>query len=142
VTILDAQAVIALLREEAAAEEVGRLVASPTMLSALNAAEVLDQMVRVFGHDAADIHADLARLQRGGLWFAPVTDEVGILAGQLRARHYHRTRRAVSLADCVAAATALTEKQPLATADPALVAMVRDQGGQVHALPDTGGNMP
>ncbi len=99
-------------------------------------------MVRVFGHRAVDLHSDLARLERGGLRFASVTDEIGVLAGQLRSRHYHRIRRAVSLADCVAAATALTENLPLATADPALAAMVRDEGGRIHALPDQQGKVP
>lgn len=68
--------------------------------------------------------------------------DVGILAGRLRARHYHRQRMAVSLADCVAAAAALTQRQNLATSDPSLAAMVRAEGGNVHRLPDNAGRLP
>ncbi len=48
----------------------------------------------------------------------------------------------MSFADCIAAATALTQARPLATSDPALAALVRDEGGQVHGLPDSQGRMP
>jgi predicted nucleic acid-binding protein len=73
---------------------------------------------------------------------AEVSAEIGVAAGRLRARHYHRERMAVSLADCVAAATALSEELPLATADPPLADLVRAEGGAVHALPDTAGRVP
>lgn len=43
---------------------------------------------------------------------------------------------AVSPADCIAAATALGRAAPLATADPALTALVRAEGGAVEVLPD------
>ena len=95
------------------------------MLSAANAAEVLDQLVRVFGRDADDVHADLALLANAGMEITPVTADQGLLAGRLRARHYHRERCAVSLGDCLAAAAALTAKPPLATSDSALAAVVR-----------------
>jgi predicted nucleic acid-binding protein len=63
-------------------------------------------------------------------------------AGRLRARHYHRNAMAVSLADCIAAATALSLDRPLATADPALAALVRAEGGQVRGLVDSKGRLP
>lgn len=141
-TVLDAYAVVASLRGEAMADEVAAILRSPSLLSAANAAEVIDQLVRVFGRDPDDVHADLAVLSHAGMRLAWLAPEVGTLAGRLRARHYHRQRMAVSLADCVAAATALAEQRPLATSDPALAALVRAESGKIHGLPDSAGRLP
>lgn len=140
--VLDAYAVLAYLRDEAAADAVGELLTEPTLLTAVNAAELLDQLVRVYNRDADDVHADLALLAHIGVQLGAVSAEVGMLAGRLRTRHYHRLRMAVSLADCVAAAAALSAGWPLATADPALATLVRVEGGDVRALPDTSGRLP
>jgi predicted nucleic acid-binding protein len=112
------------------------------LISSVNAAEVVDQLVRVFGHDADDVHADLAMLSRAGMQIEPVPTATALLAGDLRANHYQRGSCAVSLADCVAAATALERQSPLATSDPALAKLVRAEGGKVHALPDSSGKRP
>lgn len=140
--VLDAYAVLAYLRDERAAEKVGELLRAPTLLTAVNATEVLDQLVRVYGRNADDVHADLVMLQHTGMELAPVSAEIGLLAGRLRASHYHRERTAVSLADCVAAAAALSADSALATADPALTSLVRAEGGDIHALPDAAGRLP
>lgn len=140
-TVLDACAVLAYLGGEAAAESVASLLRS-TVLSAVNAAEVVDQLVRVYGNDPDDVHADLEVLAQAGMQLAEVSAEAGILAGRLRAGHYHRARLAVSVADCAAAATALMAGLPLATADSALTVTMRAQGGEVHVLPDSAGRLP
>ncbi len=91
-------------------------------------------MVRVFGSDPDRVEADLALLSHAGMTVQAVTHELGMEAGRIRARRYHRDRAAISLADCVAASTALAARQPLATADPALAAALRAEGGDVHPL--------
>lgn len=141
-TVLDAYAVLAYLRDEPAAELVGGLLRSRTVLTAVNAAEVVDQLVRVYRAEADDVHADLALLSYAGMHVSAVPADMGMLAGRLRARHYHRVRMAVSLGDCVAAAMALSTGQPLATADPALAAMMIAEGGKLHPLPGTSGRWP
>ncbi|MFZ0835593.1 MAG: PIN domain-containing protein [Mycobacterium sp.] len=141
-TVLDAYAVLAYFRGETAADEVAGLLRSRTVLSAANAAEVVDQLVRVYGRDADYVHGDLALLTHAGLETAPVTDSLGFHAGRLRARHYHRQRMPVSLADCIAAATALDRRQPLATSDPALAELVRAEAGEIRGLPDSTGKRP
>lgn len=141
-TVLDAYAVIAYLRGEASASEVAGLLRGPTTMSVVNAAEVVDQLVRVFGRDADDVHGDLALLANDGMDLVPGDAAVAVAAGRLRARYYHRERMAVSLADCIAAACALALRQPLATADPALATMVRSEGGKVHGLADSRGRVP
>jgi len=113
-----------------------------TVLSSANGADVIDQLVRVYGRDADDVHAYLALLATAGLEVAPVTESVGFHAGRLRARYYHRQRMPVSLPDCIAAATALNRRQPLATSDPALAQLVRAEAGQVQGIPDSNGTLP
>ncbi len=141
-SVLDAYAVLAYLRREPAGAEVATLLRAHPVISAVNAAEVLDQLVRVFGRDADEVHADIALLAHAGLDVRPATLESGMLAGRLRARHHHRQRLPVSLADCFGAATALLERRPLATADPDLATLVRAEGGEVHPLPDSSGRLP
>lgn len=141
-TVLDAYAVISFLRGETAADEVATLLREPTLMSAVNQAEVIDQMVRTYHRAADDVEADLALLCHAGMEVAALDATTATLAGRLRARHYHRERCAVSLADCVASTTAITHGRPLATADPALAALLRTEHGKIVALPDSNGRRP
>jgi PIN domain nuclease of toxin-antitoxin system len=142
VTILDAYAVIAYLRGEPSADEVAALLRGTALITSVNLAEVLDQMVRVFGADPDGVEADLALLGHAGMTVLAVSHELGLEAGQIRARRYHRDRAAISLADCIAASAALAGRRPLATADPSLAAVLRAEGGEVHPLPDSKGQRP
>jgi PIN domain nuclease of toxin-antitoxin system len=142
VIVLDAFGLIAYFRGEPAAEEVAKVIRSGALLSAVNAGEVVDQLARTWARDPDDVEADLALLTVSGLTLVTADPAVGLMAGRLRSRHYHRERCSVSLADCIAAATALDEGVPLATADPALAALMRDEGGTIHPLPDTSGSQP
>jgi PIN domain nuclease of toxin-antitoxin system len=140
VIVLDAYALLALLKGEPAAPVVRELLLSSDhmRMTAVGAAEVVDHLVRLYGAAEDDAALDLAQL---GLAEAlPVDAAVGIGAGLLHARHYHRRDRAVSLADCVAAEAARARGAPLASADPHLLDMCRDEGIAVLALPDSTGN--
>lgn len=141
-TALDAYTVVAYLCNEPAADAVEPIITRPSVVSALNLAEVADRLMRVHDWDPDALYSTFAIMEHAGMRVLPVTDDLAIDAGLLRARHYHATRCAVSMADCVAAATALREKVPLATSDPALVAMMRAEGGEVLPLPDSRGSMP
>jgi predicted nucleic acid-binding protein len=94
-------------------------------------------------------------LTLGGLQIVAADETVGLLAGRLHARHYHRTRRPLSLADCIALAIALSLGQRLATSDPALLGAAADEGcpyrvfldarvrrASVAAIPDEGSTSP
>ena len=141
-TVLDAYAIIAYLRGEPSSAEVATLLREPARLMAVDAAEVCDQMVRVFGCDPDAVDADLALLCHAGLSLMPVSADIAMEAGRIRARRYHREQAAVSLADCIAASAALAYREPLATADPALARILRAEGGAVHPLPDSKGRRP
>ncbi len=135
--LLDAYAVIALLRGERAAEEVAALVRDGgAMIHPLNLAEVIDRMTRLGAADADDVEADVLVV---GIEVTPPDADGLIDAGRLRARHYDRARCCVSLADCVAALHAIRIHVPLATSDPHLSEVVAAEGGTVVALPDTTG---
>jgi PIN domain nuclease of toxin-antitoxin system len=139
VIILDAYAVLSLLKGEAAAPQVRELLRrDPTaQLTSVGAAEVVDHLVRLCGADEDDAALDLAQL---GLADAlPVDASTGLRAGLLRARHYHRRDRPVSLADCIAAASAQAYPAALATSDAHLLNLCQRENIRVIALPDSTG---
>jgi predicted nucleic acid-binding protein len=138
VTVLDAYAVIAYLRDEPAAEDVRALLErGAATLTATGVAEVVDHLVRLAGADEDDAALDLAQL---GLLDAIAIDAVvGSAAGRLRARHYQRTRCAVSMADCIAAEAARATGRPLATADPHLLDVCRAEDIASVPLPASDG---
>lgn len=138
-TILDAYAVLAFLKEEPAAAEVEMLITGGgTALTAVGVAEVLDHLIRIGGANEEDATLDIAQL---GLDPPVVVDNsLAAPAGRLRARSYHRTSCPVSLADCVAAEAARTTAGPLATSDPALLDVCYREDIAVIVLPGTDGS--
>lgn len=138
--VLDAYAVIAYLRDEPAASQVGRLLTEhpDAELAVLGVAEVLDYLVRLAGADEEEAALDVAQL---GLADArPLTTDLAVRAGLLRARRYHRRQCAISLADCVAAEAAWAADAPLVSSDPALLQTCHDEGIPFIALPDRRGS--
>lgn len=133
-TVLDAYAVLAFLRGEPAAENVRPLLeGGGAALTAVGLAEVLDHLIRLAGAAEDDAALDLAQL--GLLDAIPLDAGVGAAAGRLRARHYHRTRCPVSMADCIAAESARRLGRPLATADPDLLTVCHHESIPYAALP-------
>jgi len=99
-------------------------------------------MTRVFGQPPDDVRAALQLLDAGGLQVVPVDGDLGLEAGRLHARFYDRRLSPLSMADCVALASAMSLNEPLATSDPALAAAARAVGVVVISLPDTHGRSP
>lgn len=139
-TVFDAYAIIAGLTMEPAADEVESVfrAAPKRYVTAIGLAEVYDRVQRR-GGSLAGVRRGVGLLIAGGLEVVAVGQPEGEQAGTLRANHYHRTRRPVSIADCVAAAVADRLGEALATPDPHLTAMAREEGIQVVALPDSAG---
>ena len=123
---------------EAELREVNR----PARLSALNLAEVIDVLTRIYGRAPASTMNALVLLEAAGLRVVPVDAEIGVDAGELHARHYDRKTSPLSMADCVALATARSVNEPLATADPPLAAAARAIGVAILPLPDASGRRP
>lgn len=138
--MLDAYAVIALLRAEAAAPQVATILRRDTAtLTAVGVGEVVDHLIRVVGTDEEEAVLDVAQL--GLLNGIPVTAHLGGAAGRLRARHYHRTRCAISMADCLAAEAARATGQALATSDPHLLDVCHNESIGYLALPQSDGSV-
>jgi predicted nucleic acid-binding protein len=136
VVVLDSFAVIALLTGEPAAPEVRRLLGD-ARLTSTGVAEVIDRLVRVYGQSEEEVALDVAEL--GLLDGLPVEAGDGLGAGLLRARHYHRTRRVVSLADCIVGEIARRTGASVATADSDLLDLCDEEGITTVALPDSTG---
>ena len=139
-TILDAYAVIAYIRAEPAADQVGPLLEQgDSDLTAVGLAEVVDHLVRVGGADEEDVLLDLAQL--GLLEALPVDAAIGRAAGRLRARRYDRARCPISMADSIAAETARSHHRALATADPDLLDVCDAEAIRVIPLPGSNGSI-
>jgi PIN domain nuclease of toxin-antitoxin system len=131
--ILDAYAVIAYLKAEPAASEVRPLLDSgEAVLTVVGVAEAIDHLVRLAGADEEDAALDLAQL--GLLAGIAVDPALGLAAGRLRGRRYHRSRCAVSMADCIAAEAARRDETGLASSDPHLLELCHIEGISAIAL--------
>lgn len=139
-TLLDAYAVIGFLADEPIADEIDRLIRhNRCRLTTLGLAEVIDRMTRLYDAEPDDIVVDLATLSLESP--IPLDATTGVMAGRLRAQHYHSTTRAVSMADCVLAAAARAAGEPLATSDPHLLGLCHDESIPAVALPGSDGTV-
>jgi PIN domain nuclease of toxin-antitoxin system len=145
VTVFDAQAIVAGLTGEPAMSEVADLLRdrdSVPMVSSVTLAEVMDVLVRSRRQRVERCDEQFALLYAGGLEVVPVDGDTGRLAGLLRARHWHRDRRPISMGDCMVLATGILQREAIATADAALVGAARAEGHPVVVLPDSQGRRP
>lgn len=141
--VIDASALVAGFKDEPARPELERIVAGNAYMSATSVAEVYDRLIRLEDESRSDVDARFEALRRArGLTVVPLAEQIAVRAGELRAVHYHRSRRPVSHADCAAAATAEALHDSLVTTDTNLAALAREEGIDVIALPDSSGNRP
>jgi predicted nucleic acid-binding protein len=99
-------------------------------------------MARIYRRSLAETMDALMLLETGGLRIAVIDAATGASAGELHARHYDRKTSPLSMADCVALATAVVLREPIATSDPPLAAAARLEGVTVIPLPDASGRRP
>jgi len=144
VTLLDAYALVALVADEPAAEEVEEILrAGGARVVVVNLAEAVDIVQRVHAVAAEDTRAVLEPLFLGEVVSAAVSDEsYGWLAAELRVRHYERKTKVVSMADCFLLAHGLADGDPIATADLPVAAIAQAEGVDVIGLPDSAGRRP
>jgi len=140
VTILDAYALTALLAEEPAASEVGELIASTSaVVPAANLAEAADRLSRVYGIAVERTRSAVELLEQAtDLRVCAVERSHAWRAAELRSKHYHRTRRPLSLGDCLLLAM-VGEQDKVATSDPHVLATANEEQIAWIALPDSRG---
>ena len=131
--LLDASALLAHLVGEPRGRGVSALLASGGLgMATANLAETIDVLCRRVDRERA--HEAVAPLIDG-----PIAQLVALDAarawrlGELRARHYHRARRPVSLADCALLAC-VDSGDSIATFDADVIAMARDEAIDVIDL--------
>lgn len=141
-TVLDAFALVALSLEEPASDRVAAAIQlGNARMSTLNLAEAADRLVRVGGGPAGDVQRVLGDVIGEIVEPVPLDMATAWHAAELRARHYHRRKAPLSLADCAALSLTLTTPEGvLATADPPLLRAADAEGAGVLALPDSAGN--
>jgi uncharacterized protein with PIN domain len=140
--VLDAFALVALALDEPAASEVeAALRRGSCRMSGANFAEAIDQLCRVHKQPIEDVRAAFQPVVDEVLEVVAVDQAIGWRAAELRRRYYRRRQSEVSLADCIALATAGGGEE-IATADPPLARAARAEGMEVIALPDSGGRRP
>jgi predicted nucleic acid-binding protein len=133
--LLDAFALIALLAEEPAADEVEALLRrGDAAITAVNLAEALDVLQRVQGIPRERLHSITRPLVGERMTLVPIDERIARDAADIRARYYHRTRTPISLADCILLA-ATGESDALATADGPLIRVAEAENLQVRTLP-------
>jgi uncharacterized protein with PIN domain len=140
VIVLDAYALTALLADEPAASEVGQLIAgASTAVAAPNLAEAADRLGRRYGITVKRTRVAVEALEQStDLHLRAVDSHHAWRAAELRVKHYHRTRRPLSLGDCLLLAMT-SEADQLATADPHVLATAGEERIAWIALPDSQG---
>jgi PIN domain nuclease of toxin-antitoxin system len=143
--IFDAAPLVAVLLGEPGGLACGRLLAEPSAnhaICAVNAAEVLDTVSRDTGEPAGEVVAAMRLWFESGVRIVPLDWQRAQRAGELRSRHYHRTRTPVSLADCGAIALAEQLGDELVTSDGPMIRLARELGVAVLPVPDSSGRTP
>jgi predicted nucleic acid-binding protein len=138
VTLLDAYAIVAFLAGGPAARPVRTLLDDHDVgVATANLAEALEVTERVYGVTVERSHEVLRPLLEGGICTIPLDARLARTTAEIRARHYHRSRCPISLADAVLIATA-DDGHRLATADPDLLVVAAARGIETIALPGQG----
>ena len=126
-TLLDAYALVAFLVGGPAAPQVrGLLRDGGTAVVTANLAEALDVSARTFGLPIERAMEVLEPLLDETLGSVPLDLDRARRAAAIRARHYHRTSRPISLADAILVASAGPGDR-IATADPDVLAVAETE---------------
>ncbi|HEX8689813.1 MAG TPA: PIN domain-containing protein [Solirubrobacterales bacterium] len=134
-TLLDANALIAVIRAERAMEQVLAILREgATAITTANLAEVYDSVARRTGLSHARIADVVEPLVEGPLRPIPVDVELARRAAEVRSAHYNRKRQPLSLADCVLLAAA-GRGDKIATSDSDVLTVAAELGIETIALP-------
>jgi predicted nucleic acid-binding protein len=135
VTLLDAYALIAFMVGGPATPQVRAILREgDAAVATANLAETLDVSQRLYRLPIARAMEILEPLLEGPLTAVALDIEVARRAAGIRANHYHRSSRPLSLADTVLIASAKPGDR-IATADAHVLAVAREEGLEPLALP-------
>lgn len=141
--VLDAYAIIAILVDEPASDEVADLLGrGDCAVSTVNLIEAADVLARSGRVEIARTRDAVGSLAGSSLVVVDVDERCAWRAAEIRARHYRRRESEVSLADCVLLATAVPGRDSVATPDLPVINAARAEGLDVIALSDSTGRTP
>lgn len=141
-TLLDANAFVALLRREPGGVEVAELIRSDSCATpAPCVAEVVDKLIRRHGIDSESLAEKLKPLLAESVVVLGIDAPTAWRAGEIRAAHYHRKTTKLSLADCLLLAAANSDDK-IATSDRAVAATANRLGIDLIPLLDSKGRRP
>jgi predicted nucleic acid-binding protein len=137
-TLLDAYALIAFLVGGPATKQVRAILREgDAAVATANLAEALDVSQRVHGLPISRAVEILDPLLEEALTAIPLDSAVARRAAEIRAGHYHRSSRPISLADAVLIASA-RDGHRIATADPDVLAVAEAEKLESLSLPRQG----
>ncbi len=137
-TLLDAYALIAFMVGGPATPQVRAILREgDAAVATANLAETLDVSQRLYRLPIERAMEILEPLLEGPLTAIALDIEIAQRAAMIRANHYHRSSRPLSLADTVLIASAKPGDR-LATADAHVLAVAREEKLEPLALPEQG----
>lgn len=141
--LLDAYAIIAVLVDEPASDEVAALLAQGDCgVCTVNLAEAADVLARTRGLPISRTRDAVESLSAGALTILDLDSRRAWRAADVHARHYRRRASEISLADCVLIASAAPGRDTIATPDPPVIAAARADGVSALPLRDSTGGRP
>jgi len=138
-TLLDANALIAVIRGEPAMERVLAILRLGSVaMTTANIAEVYDRSARRTGLSHERVTEVIDPLFEGSI--TPITVDVDLArrAGGIRSQLYHRKRRPLALADCVLLA-ASGPNDKIASSDSDVLTVAAELGIETIELPSSSG---
>lgn len=137
-TLLDAYALVAFLVGGPATPQVRAILREgDAAVATANLAEALDASQRVYGLPVLRAVEFIEPLFDGALTAISLDFDVARRAAEIRARHYHRSSRPISLADAVLIAS-VRPGDRIATADADVLAVAGAEELEYVALPGQG----
>ncbi|MFN8521315.1 MAG: PIN domain-containing protein [Chloroflexota bacterium] len=132
--LLDAYGLVALLAGRAAGMHVRALLREGAGVATANLVEAYEVSERRYGVPIERSAEILEPLFDQALRAIPLDRAVARRAAEMRARHYHRSKRPISLADAILLASA-TAGDTIVTADPDVLAIAALEGIPTIELP-------
>ena len=133
--LLDAYALVAFLAGGPAAAEVRAILREGgAAVATANLTEALDVSERLYGVPVEQAMEVIDPLLEGALSVVPLDLDGARRAARIRANHYHRSSRPISLADAVLIASAGPDDR-IATADPHVLAVASSERIKSVGLP-------
>jgi uncharacterized protein with PIN domain len=143
VILLDAFALVALLADEPAGQDVAEIIdCGECAVSTVSLVEAADVLERSHGIATAETRAAVTTLMDAPLRILDVDERRAWRAAEVRAGFYHRRSAEISVADCVLLATARPGVDAIATPDLPLLRIAGQLGVDVIPLPDSSGRRP